>query len=171
MLQTGRIGRAWAANYSVTSRVPLYPPLGSESPFPGSSSQLVYDPSKGLSSVDYDPSAAQNNPLSHAALSFVHGGLAPSYKHLSPYPSAINEIGASLLRRLQSRPMPPPHPPARAGHGPTPCRQACETSHSPPFASSLSRSTQRKPIGPFSTTLEPNGRGEEPRLYSGRVRY
>ena len=112
MLQTGRIGRAWAANYSVTSRVPLYPPLGSESPFPGSSSQLVYDPSKGLSSVDYDPSAAQNNPLSHAALSFVHGGLAPSYKHLSPYPSAINEIGASLLRRLQSRPMPPPHPPA-----------------------------------------------------------
>ena len=50
-------------------------------------------------------------PLSHAAYSFVHGGLAPHYRQLSPFPSAINAIGRSLLRKLQHRVQPRPHPP------------------------------------------------------------
>ena len=51
------------------------------------------------------------DPLGTAYLSFVHGGLSPSYAHLEPYPSAINDLGKTLLRRLQTRPFPPPHPP------------------------------------------------------------
>ena len=50
--------------------------------------------------------------ISHAALSFVHGGLAPSFPYLTPYPSSINDLGSSLLHKLQSRKhQPPPHPP------------------------------------------------------------
>jgi len=93
MLQTGRIGKAWAANYSVTSRVPFHPSIGT-------------------TNLDFDPSAHISNPLAHAALSFVHGGLSPTYPHLTPYPSRINGIGRQLLRKLQEREMPPPHPPA-----------------------------------------------------------
>ena len=54
----------------------------------------------------------ENDSLSHAALSFVHGGLAPSFPHLTPYPSSINTLGSTFLHKLQSRkPQPPPHPP------------------------------------------------------------
>ncbi|OCH93056.1 Metallo-dependent phosphatase [Obba rivulosa] len=94
MLSSGRIGRSWAANYTVTSRLPLHPSLGPPN-------------------TDYDPSSpSASSPLSHAALSFVHGGLAPGYPDLAPFPSRINEIGRSLLHKLQARsPPPPPHPP------------------------------------------------------------
>ena len=112
MLQTGRIGRAWAANYSVTSRVPLHPPMGPLSPFSGSVAAPLYDPPSGISSVDFDPATVHDDPLATAALSFVHGGLSPSYANLAPYPSAINSIGSTLLARLQRRQMPNPHPPA-----------------------------------------------------------
>ncbi|TFY61470.1 hypothetical protein EVJ58_g4488 [Rhodofomes roseus] len=53
MLSTGRIGKSWTANYTVTSRLPLHPSLGPPN-------------------TDYDPTT--HNALSHAALSFVHGG-------------------------------------------------------------------------------------------------
>lgn len=112
MLQTGRIGRAWAANYSVTSRIPLHPPMGSLSPFPSSIASPLYDPPAGLSSVDFDRQRAKDDPLASAALSFVHGGLSPIYADLTPYPSAINDLGRTLLTRLQRRKMPDPHPPA-----------------------------------------------------------
>ena len=94
MLSTGRIGRSWAANYTTTSRLPLHPSLGPPN-------------------TDYDPSSPQmsSSPLSHAAISFVHGGLAPTYPDLTPFPSRINELSSSLLRKLQDRPQPPPHPP------------------------------------------------------------
>jgi len=98
MLQTGRIGRSWAHNYTTTSRLPLHPSLGPPN-------------------TDYPPpsSSSLNNkprsPLSHAAISFVHGGLAPQYPDLSPFPSKINDIGSSLLKKLQTRPFPAPHPP------------------------------------------------------------
>jgi len=92
MLTVGRIGKSWAANYTVTSRLPLHPSIGS-------------------ANTDYDPSSASTSPLSHAALSFVHGGLAPSYPDLTPFPSRINALGHSLLRKLQARTPPPPHPP------------------------------------------------------------
>ncbi|KAI5122900.1 hypothetical protein M0805_007578 [Coniferiporia weirii] len=107
MLQTGRIGRAWAANYSITSRVPLHPPLGPDSHFP-SAPAYPFD----AQSLDFDPASSDATaPLVRAALSFVHGGLAPEYEHLTPYPSSINAIGRLLLKRLQTRQFPPPHPP------------------------------------------------------------
>lgn len=91
---TGRIGRTWAANYTTTSRLPYHP--------------LIGEPND-----DYDPSSAVSaSALSHAAISFVHGGLAPQYPDLTPFPSRINEIGRSLLHKLQHRSPPPaPHPP------------------------------------------------------------
>jgi hypothetical protein len=97
MISTGRIGRAWAANYTTTSRLPLHPSLG--------------DPND-----DFPPAAGSladglPEPFSHAAYSFVHGGLSPNYQRLSPFPSAINAIGRSLLHKLQHRVQPPPHPP------------------------------------------------------------
>lgn len=91
MLSSGWVGQSWRANYTVTSRLPLHPSLGPPN-------------------TDYDPQAPVN-PLSHAALSFLHGGLSPTFSNLTPYPSAINTLGLSLLRRLQDRVQPPPHPP------------------------------------------------------------
>ena len=95
MLSTGRIGRSWAANYTTTSRLPLHPSLGPPN-------------------TDYDPETdyVSTSALSHAAISFVHGGLAPTYPDLTPFPSRINELGTSLLRKLQHRTQPPPHPPS-----------------------------------------------------------
>jgi len=90
MITTGRIGKSWAANYTTTSRLPLHPSLGPPN-------------------TDYDSSFS--SPLSHSALSFVHGGLALTYPDLTPYPSKINEISSSLLRKLQTREFPPVHPP------------------------------------------------------------
>ncbi|KAI0635943.1 Metallo-dependent phosphatase [Trametes polyzona] len=94
MLSTGRIGRSWAANYTTTSRLPLHPSLGPPN-------------------TDYDPETdyVSTSALSHAAISFVHGGLAPTYPDLTPFPSRINEISSSLLHKLQHRHQPPPHPP------------------------------------------------------------
>jgi hypothetical protein len=97
MLSVGRIGRAWAANYTTTSRLPLHLLLGAPNEdFPPPAGSVA-----GRLSI----------PLSHAAYSFVHGGLSPNYSPLSPFPSAINAIGRSLLRKLQHRVQPPPHPP------------------------------------------------------------
>ena len=90
-LMTGRIGKSWAANYTTTSRLPLHHSLG-------------------VANTDYDPT--DSSPLSHAAISFVHGGLAPNYPDLTPFPSRINELGSSLLHKLQHRnPPPSPHSP------------------------------------------------------------
>lgn len=94
-LTTGFIGQFWKENYVTASRLPLHPFLGPpNTPYPSNSS------------VD-------DSELSHSALSFVHGGLSPSYSRLTPFPTAINEIAASLLHRLQTRsPLPEPHPSA-----------------------------------------------------------
>lgn len=99
MLRAGRIGRAWASNYTTASRVPLHGALG-------------------LPNDDYPPSAGSARadipaPLSHAAYAIVHGGLAPHYPKLTPYPSAINELGKSLLEKLYARGSVEPHPPGR----------------------------------------------------------
>ncbi|EIN04810.1 Metallo-dependent phosphatase [Punctularia strigosozonata HHB-11173 SS5] len=97
MLATGRIGKSWAANYTTASRLPLHPSLGPPN-------------------TDYPPPPSSpllsEHPLSHAALSFVHGGLAPAYPDLTPFPSRINTIASSLLHKLQRQSsIPPPHPP------------------------------------------------------------
>ena len=107
MISTGRIGRSWAGNYTTASRLPLHPSLGPpNTPYP--SKHLDYHKEDANTSNDYHD---QNDPLSHAALAFVHGGLSPTYSGLTPFPSRINEISDSLLAKLQSRQQPPPHPP------------------------------------------------------------
>jgi hypothetical protein len=98
MISTGFIGQSWLKNYTTASRLPLHPSLGPLN-------------------TDYPPQLPQppfksSSPLSHSALSFVHGGLAPNYPSLLPYPSQINTVARSLLLKLLARkPQPPPHPP------------------------------------------------------------
>ncbi|KAG8892953.1 hypothetical protein FRC01_013857, partial [Tulasnella sp. 417] len=94
MLAKGWLGQAWRANYTITTRLPLHPSLGPIN-------------------TDYDPGkAGRLQDISHAAVSFLHGGLSPTYADLTPYPSRINSLGASLVKKLQEqRPLPPPHPP------------------------------------------------------------
>jgi hypothetical protein len=110
MLSTGRIGRSWAANYTTTSRLPLHPALGPPN--------TPYPPPKHLAfekdDDQYHLSLFYNHdedPMSHAAISFVHGGLSPTYGELQPFPTKINELSTTLMRKLQRRKQPPPHPP------------------------------------------------------------
>ncbi|KAF8126896.1 Metallo-dependent phosphatase [Boletus edulis] len=95
----GWLGSTWASNYTSAARLPLHSLLGPPN--------TDYPPEKGSMYA-----RANAGPLSHAAFSFVHGGLAPTYPNLQPFPGAINNLSASLLRKLRSRsPQPPPHPP------------------------------------------------------------
>ena len=110
LISTGRIGRTWAGNYTTALRLPLHPSMGApNTPYPVSTSENE----NAASSYDNDDYIEQGeyHPLSHAALSFVHGGLSPTYSNLAPFPTRINELSASLLRKLQHRKQPPPHPP------------------------------------------------------------
>ncbi|KAJ7475979.1 Metallo-dependent phosphatase-like protein, partial [Mycena latifolia] len=111
MISTGRIGRAWAQNYTATSRLPLHPHLGPpNTPFPPENHPVHFhreDDDEDDESRYYDA----REPLSHAALSFVHGGLSPTYSNLAPFPTKINALSSSFLSKLQNRPQPPPHPP------------------------------------------------------------
>jgi hypothetical protein len=94
MITHGSIGRSWATNYHTAARLPLHPSLG-----PVNS--------------DYPSAAPVPANLTHAALAFCHGGLSPTYPDLSPFPSKINNLGSSLLKKLQQRnPLPEPYPPA-----------------------------------------------------------
>ncbi|KIJ66966.1 hypothetical protein HYDPIDRAFT_26381 [Hydnomerulius pinastri MD-312] len=96
---TGWLGKMWASNFTTAARLPLHSILGPPN--------TDYPPEDGSMYA-----RANAGPLSHAAFSFVHGGLAASYPNLQPFPSAINNISASLLDKLRSRsPQPPPHPP------------------------------------------------------------
>ena len=90
-LAHGWLGSAWRTNYTIAARVPLHPSLGPP---------------------DAPPLTTTPPALAHAALAVVHGGLAPTYPDLTPFPSRINELGTSLLRKLQHRTQPPPHPPS-----------------------------------------------------------
>ncbi|KAJ3531370.1 hypothetical protein NMY22_g8178 [Coprinellus aureogranulatus] len=121
VLSSGSIGRSWAANYSTASRLPLHPSLGPpNTPYPSRFTYLHYEKETDEFGVDteFDVWMFNNhrhpeskNPLSHAALSFVHGGLSPTYSNLSPFPTKINELSSSLMAKLQRREQPPPHPP------------------------------------------------------------
>ena len=105
MLSTGRIGRSWASNYTTASRLPLHPSLGPpNTPYPPVSSKLHFE-------KEGDAEEYTKDPMSHAALSFVHGGLSPNYPDLSPFPTRINALSDSLLAKLQHRRQPPPYPP------------------------------------------------------------
>ncbi|KAJ7650143.1 Metallo-dependent phosphatase-like protein [Roridomyces roridus] len=111
MISTGRIGRAWAQNYTATSRLPLHPHLGDpNTPFPPEDHPVYFrreDDPDDDDSLYYDA----KEPLSHSALSFVHGGLSPTYGNLAPFPTKINDLASSFLHKLQHRAQPPPHPP------------------------------------------------------------
>jgi len=106
MLSTGRIGRSWASNYTSASRLPLHPSMGPpNTPYPPLSSPFHFQKESDIGEyTTYDP-------MSHAALSFVHGGLSPTYPDLAPFPTRINELSDSLLAKLQHRRQPSPHPP------------------------------------------------------------
>ena len=107
MLSTGRIGRSWASNYTSASRLPLHPSIGPpNTPYPPVSSGLHFTKEGEIGEY-----TTPEDPMSHAALSFVHGGLSPTYPDLSPFPTRINELSDSLLAKLQHRKPPPPHPP------------------------------------------------------------
>ena len=81
-------------------------------PYPASTFDDRSGEDSGYESDDYDYVVqVEDHPLSRAALSFVHGGLSPTYSNLAPFPSRINELSASLLRKLQHRKQPPPNPP------------------------------------------------------------
>ncbi|TFK40433.1 Metallo-dependent phosphatase-like protein [Crucibulum laeve] len=110
MISTGRIGRSWAGNYTTASRLPLHPSIGPpNTPYPPKSMKLHYHKQSDDLAIHhyYD----HDKPLSHSALSFVHGGLSPTYKGLTPFPTKINQLSESLLQKLQHRVQPPPHPP------------------------------------------------------------
>ncbi|THV07309.1 Metallo-dependent phosphatase [Dendrothele bispora CBS 962.96] len=122
MLSSGVIGSTWAANYTVASRLPLHPSLGPpNTPYPPQHSLHLEKDSSEFGSdqdrlEDYETShlkehELETGALSHSAISFVHGGLSPTYPNLQPFPTKINELGTSLLRKLQRREQPPPHPP------------------------------------------------------------
>ena len=107
MISTGRIGRTWANNYTTTSRLPLHPSMGPpNTPYPPTSSAFHFQ-----KEGDIGEYTTHEDPMSHAALSFVHGGLSPTYPELTPFPTRINALSDSLLEKLQSRKQPPPHPP------------------------------------------------------------
>lgn len=122
MLTTGRIGRSWAHNYTTASRLPLHPSIGPpNTPYPPPNSMHLHiqkDEDDGVlwpghehAEVKAEADDQDEEYLSHAAISFVHGGLSPSYPELTPFPTRINELSDVLLERLQSRKQPPPHPP------------------------------------------------------------
>ncbi|KAM6490534.1 Metallo-dependent phosphatase-like protein [Amanita muscaria] len=107
VISTGWIGRSWAANYTTATRLPLHPAIGPpNTPYPPKTAAFI-DQNEHDTGFHID----DHHPLSHAAISFVHGGLSSSYSNLAPFPSRINELGNSLLRKLQEREQPPPHPP------------------------------------------------------------
>ncbi|KAG6899961.1 hypothetical protein C0993_004862 [Termitomyces sp. T159_Od127] len=111
-ITTGRIGRTWAVNYTTASRLPLHPSLGPpNTPFPPESKNLHYQ--KEDAELDISYYYDSHLPLSHSAISFAHGGLSPTYQDLTPFPARINELSDSLLKKLQTRTPPPPHPPAK----------------------------------------------------------
>jgi len=106
-ISTGPIGKTWAKNYTTTSRLPLHASLGPpNTPFPPKDHEHYTTSDLELEKY-YDPKEA----LTHSAVSFVHGGLSPTYPELTPFPSRINEIAEGLLKKVQHRKQPPPHPP------------------------------------------------------------
>ncbi|EKM78847.1 hypothetical protein AGABI1DRAFT_59991 [Agaricus bisporus var. burnettii JB137-S8] len=112
VLSTGIIGRSWANNYTTASRLPLHPSLGPpNTPFPPTKHLHYQKEDVDMGELDLSTYHSESDPLSHAALSFVHGGLSPTYPDLTPFPTRINEIAERFLRKLQNRAQPPPHPP------------------------------------------------------------
>ncbi|KAF8718616.1 hypothetical protein AX14_011694 [Amanita brunnescens Koide BX004] len=110
MISTGKIGQTWATNYITALRLPLHPSMGPpNTPYPAST---LNDQNENVAGDNYDyVDQEESHPLSHAALSFVHGGLSPTYRNLAPFPTRINELSASLLRKSQDRKQPRPCPP------------------------------------------------------------
>ncbi|SCV74929.1 BQ2448_7958 [Microbotryum intermedium] len=125
-MTTGWIGRTWRSNYSITARVPLAP-YGL--PVPPSLSIEYAAHTKGIpSSLKYvqDPplpslrNEVQEDPFSHAAIAFVHGGLVPEYLGTLPLKpgqtllTKINAIGSSILQSLVDETISPVQLPSKS---------------------------------------------------------
>ncbi|GAA5888691.1 hypothetical protein JCM6882_009052 [Rhodosporidiobolus microsporus] len=107
---TGWIGQEWRANYSITARVPFlhtnFPP---GVPMPSFPRTPVGESDRRFLS---EPTSKEkgSHPFTHAAASFVHGGIVPEY--LSTLSSdrpveEINSIGSSILYSLLNSPAAP----------------------------------------------------------------
>jgi len=68
-------------------------------------------------------SQQNDKPMSHAALSFVHGGLYPSYPDLTLSPTRINELSDSLLTKITKAPATTTAPASWTSH------QVCSSSN------------------------------------------
>jgi len=140
MITTGRIGKTWAQNYTTTSRLPLHSSLGPPN-------------------TDYDPTA--ESPLSHAAVSFVHGGLAPDYTDLTPFPSRINKLSSSLLYKAQhQKPLPAPHPPNKypgLPHTATPAEQHLYETNGPLWYRGWALDSEQKVCSAVDGVLQRTG--------------
>ncbi|ORY65637.1 Metallo-dependent phosphatase-like protein [Leucosporidium creatinivorum] len=109
-LSTGFIGQTWRHNYSITARVPFTQSFTS---LPSSLTPTLPKTPRGSSSQlflgDPTPPPASEDPFSHAAASFVHGGITPEYLSslASEHPiSKINALGSSILYSLLDTPAP-----------------------------------------------------------------
>ncbi|KAK0469706.1 Metallo-dependent phosphatase-like protein [Desarmillaria tabescens] len=98
LLTKGWLGQAWKNYYKSAVRLPLHPSVG--------------DTSGG---TRYSPVTSSSGALSHSAISFVHGGLSPTFRCLLPFPTHINSLSDTLLKRAFNQdPQPTPYPPARS---------------------------------------------------------
>ncbi|KAL8276307.1 hypothetical protein RQP46_011273 [Phenoliferia psychrophenolica] len=104
----GWIGQTWRSNYSITARVPFT--LG----FPSLPSSLVSTVPAEFSDApqtyvgDVVRPRDPNDPFTHAAISYVHGGIVPDYiKGLrSDNPiREINRIGSELMYSVLNPPV------------------------------------------------------------------
>lgn len=109
-LSTGFIGQTWRHNYSITARVPFTHSFAS---LPASLAHTMPKTPRGSSSQiflgDPVPPAGARDPFSHAAASFVHGGITPEYLlslSTSNPISKINALGSSILYSLLDNPAP-----------------------------------------------------------------
>ncbi|KAJ6623944.1 Metallo-dependent phosphatase-like protein [Mycena sp. CBHHK59/15] len=103
MLSTGRIGRAWATNYTATSRLPLHSHLGPpNTPFPPEDHALHFQ-------KDDDEDENDSGAIMTRATRYP---TPRSPFNLSPFPTKINALSTSFLAKLQNRLQPPPHPPS-----------------------------------------------------------
>lgn len=98
-LLTERWGKikTWMQTSSLNTavRLPLHPDLGDiNTPYPPEMPTTF--------PVSYSKPES-NGDLQHCAIGFVHGGLDPNYKYLTPFPKMINELSDSLVAKSPNK--------------------------------------------------------------------
>lgn len=102
-ISTGWIGQTWRSNYSITARVPFTHNMRLPASLREQHASIPAGSSSRSFVADAAPAKLASSPFTHAAASFVHGGMTPEYlSSLTPSAgqgliSYINEIGHSIL--------------------------------------------------------------------------